>query len=162
MFRQQASVVLQSMREELDDHRTAINENTTEMASAYEFMNELSLKLDKLTERLDELALHVMGRREEPVFEIQPLSSREKEVFRALYGLTEVAAFTTYDAIARSCSLTRQIVSAQIAAMIQKGVPVLKRSDSNRVFVRLDPCFRELQAKKNIIGLDAPLTCWMR
>jgi len=48
------------------------------------------------------------------------------------------------------------------AAMLQKGVPVLKKKDGSRVFIRLDPAFRELQAKKNVIGLDAPLTCWMR
>lgn len=150
------------MREELDDHREAINENTTELASAYEFMDELGRRLDKLQERLDELVLHVKGRPVEPVFSLSPLSSREKEVFRALYELTEERALISYDDLARRCALTKQLIANHIAAMLQKGVPVLKKKDGSKVFIRLDPAFRELQAKKNVIGLDAPLTCWMR
>ena len=49
-----------------------------------------------------------------------------------------------------------------VTGMIQKGVPVLKRYDGSVVFLKLDPAFRELQAKKNVIGLNALLTGWLR
>lgn len=162
VFRQQAAIVLQSMRDELDDHRASINENTCELETVYEFMNELARKLDKLAERVDDIALRVNAGPKERSFEFEPLSSREKEVFRAIYELTECRAYVAVDDVARRCMLTRELVGTHIAAIARKGVPLTKRCDNGRGFVRIDPAFRSLQARKNVIGLDAPLTCWMR
>jgi len=149
------------MREELDDHRLAINENTGELDATSECLNEVNKKLDKLTERVDELTLLVKGVHEEKTFDLQPLSNKEKEVFHALYALTETQPFASYDQIARKALMTKELVSCYVTSMIQKGVPVLKKHDGNRVFLRLEAAFRQCQAKKNLVGLNSPLTCWM-
>lgn len=161
VFRQQLSTVLDCMRDELDDHRLAINENTSELSDVYEFMNELSRKLDKLAERLDDIALRTQGEKAKKAFELQPLSSKEKEVFLALYTLTEAQPFASYDQLAKRSLQAKDIVSAHIASMIEKGVPVHKKLDKGMMFLTLDPLFRQLQAKENLVGLDAPLTSWM-
>ena len=159
-LRQQISTVLECMREELDDHRLAINENTDELVATNEFMNELGRRLDKLTERVDELTLLIKGQKEEKQFSIQPLTGKEKEIFHALYVLTESQPYASYEQVARKTLLTKGIVMDQITSMIQKGVPVLKKLDGTKVFLKLDQEFRQLQAKKNVIGLNALLTSW--
>ena len=162
VFRQQLSTVLDCMREELDDHRLSINENMSELGSAYELVGEMNRRLDKLTERLDSLTLHLMGHKAGSEFKVEALSSREKEVFLALYSLTESQPFASYEQIARKCMLPKESVVSYVASMIQKGVPVQKKLDGNSVFLKLDAAFRIVQAKRNLVGLPAPLTCWIR
>lgn len=160
VYRQQLSTVLECMREELDDHRMAINENTDELTATNEFSNELARRLDKLTERVDELTLLIKGKKEEKNFSIQPLTSKEKGVFHALYVLTESQPYASYEQVARKTLLTKGIVMDHVTSMIQKGVPVLKKLDSTTVFLKLDQDFRQIQAKKNVIGLNSLLTAW--
>ncbi len=161
VFRQQVEQVLECYREELDDHRLAINENTNEIAATNEFLNELNLKLDKMAERLDELTLLVKGARQEKKFDVRPLSGKEKEVFQALYLLTESQPFVSYDQLARKTCLTKELVMSYVTSMIQKGVPLLKRYEGNSVFMRVEPNFREKQAKENILGINSLLTSWL-
>ena len=160
VFRQELSVVLSCMREELDDHRLAVNENTDELAATNEFLNELSRKLDKLTERVDELTLHVKGVKEEKKFSFVPLTNKEKEVFQALYVLTESQPYASYEQVARRSMLAKGVVMDLVTCMIQKDVPILKKLDGTTVFLKLDQEFRQLQAKKNVIGLNSLLTAW--
>lgn len=155
------SCVLQSMREELDDHRLAINEGTQEMVSQNELLNELNSKLDKLWERVDELTLLIKGEKEEVEFKIEQLSEREKEVFKALYEVTQTRPCASYEQIARKCLQSKELVQSYVTSMVEKGVPILKKYDGTKVFVNLDAKFRSVQAKKNIVGLTAALSCWM-
>ncbi|MCX6708656.1 MAG: hypothetical protein NTW67_03340 [Candidatus Woesearchaeota archaeon] len=161
VFRQECSSVLECMREELDDHRMAINENTDELSATTEFLNEVNRRLDKLTERVDELTLLVKGSKVEKNFEIQPLSGREKEVFQTLYLLTESQPYASYDQIAKDLPMSKSVVMDHITRMIQKGVPVVKKLDGTTVFLKLDPDFRLLQSKQNVIGLNS-LLAWVR
>ncbi len=162
VFRQQLSVVLECMREELDDHRLAINENTDELSATNEFLNGLNRKIDRLAERVDELTLLVKGAKEDKKFELEPLTEREKEVFHSLYVLTESQPYASYEQIARKAMLEKSMVISHVTAMLQKGVPVLKKHDGNTVFLKLDAEFRSMQAKQNIVGLNALLTAWLR
>lgn len=161
VLRQQISTVLECMREELDDHRLAINENTDELSATNEFTNELSRRLDKLTERVDELTLLIKGQKEEKQFSIQPLTAKEKEVFHALYVLTESQPYASYEQIARKVLTSKGIVMDTLTSMALKGVPILKKLDGTTVFLKLDQDFRQVQAKQNIIGLNSLLTAWI-
>lgn len=162
VVRQKVAQVLECMRDELDDHRLAINENTAEQASAYEALAELNRRMDVLQERIDELALLVKGEPVELSFKVEPLSQKEKEVFSVLYNVTESQPYASYEQLARKCLLSKEQVAAALTSMVQKGVPIVKKHDGNVVFVTLDLVFRQVQAKKNLVGLDAPLTCWIR
>lgn len=162
VFRQQLSTVLDCMREELDNHRLDINEGTAEMSSMFEFLNELNRKIDRIAERVDSLTLAVQGVQPKGSFVVQKLSEREKDVFRSLYALTETQPYASYEQVARRSMLAKEQVVSVVAALIQKGVPVLKKMDSNQVFLKLDPVFRVVQAKENLVGLQSPLTCYFR
>ncbi|MBW3018769.1 hypothetical protein KY329_01115 [Candidatus Woesearchaeota archaeon] len=157
-MRQQIADVIGSFRDELDDHRLAINENTSEISSSLECMNEMNAKIEKIAERLDELTLLIKGPSIQPVFEIRPLNSREKEVFQELYVATEAKPFVCYAELARKCGLTKEMVSLSVGSMIRKGVPILKKMNGSLVLLRLDSVFKEQQAKKNLVGVSSLLS----
>ena len=56
-LKQRFEAALQGVREEFDDHREAINDNTAEIEANYELMCRLDSKLDKVSEGLEELKL---------------------------------------------------------------------------------------------------------
>lgn len=155
-----AAPLLDEIREELDDHRLAINEGTQELVSTNECINALSTKLDRLAERVDELTLFVKGAKAEKKFDVRPLNGKEKDVFSALYELTETQPYASYDDIARKCTLPKGLVMTFVASMIQKGVPVLKKYHGSKAFLRLDAAFKQMQTKKNVVGVDTKLTRW--
>lgn len=152
--------VLHDIGEELDDHRQTINENTVELQSSYEEIQNLHSKIDKLSERIDELVLLVKGKSNAIEFSIKPLTKREKDVFFALYTLSEIKTFVTYKEIARKTALNESLVSSYILNIREKGIPIEKRMQGNLVLLRLDPVFRQEQAKKNLVGLNTLLTYW--
>lgn len=159
VYEQLASTV-EFIKEELDEHRSVINENTEEIQGSFETINLLSLKMDKITERLDELTLLVKGKKNLKKFSIAPLKNREKEVFRAIYELNEKFAFVTYDQISRKVGLTKEMLVSAVSSMLSKGIPLIKRFVGKTCLLCLDPLFREEQIKGNIIGLEVPLTYW--
>ena len=160
MLHQQLSTVLECMRDELDDHRLAINDSTDEMSATNECVTELSRKLDRVADRVEELFLK-LGLSEEKSFKVQPLTEREKSVFQALYAMTEAQPCASYDQLARKCGLSRSIVMDHIASVVHKGVPVLKKLHQGKVYLRIDEEFRRIQAKENVLGLNALLTAWV-
>ena len=118
--------------------------------------------MDKFQERLDDLTMLVKhGPPDQlPEFKIQPLTAPEKELFFALYTLTETTPFVTYHQLARKAASTVELVSRLITALISKGIPVDKKYSSGNAFLGLDKQFRQVQAKQNIVKLDTKLTYW--
>ncbi|MBD3361633.1 winged helix-turn-helix transcriptional regulator [Candidatus Woesearchaeota archaeon] len=158
----QVNSVLEAFREELDDHREAINENTNEIQASHEYFEALNNKLDKLSARLDELTLLVKGKKEDKNFNFSPLTKREKEVFQTLLLLCEMAPCTTYREIARRLAMSDALVAQYITNMIEKGIPIVKKYYENKVFLKIDPDFRDLQLKQNVLKIDSLLTNWVR
>ena len=160
VIRKQLEGALSSLKEELDEHRSTINDNTSEIQGSFETINQLSLKMDKLTERLDELTLLIKGKKDLKKFSLSPLKKREKEVFRVIYELNEKFAFLTYEQISRNVGLTKEMVTSAVSSMVSKGIPLIKRFVGRTCLLKLDPVFKEKQAKGNIVGLDVPLSYW--
>ena len=158
--REHVEQILGCVRDELEDHRLAINDNTSEIQGSFEIVNQLSLKIDKLQERIDELTLIIKGQNKPKKFSVTPLNSREKEIFKALYELNERFAFVTYDQIARKAGLTKEMSSASISSMLTKGIPLIKRFVGRTCLLKIDSDFKEKQTKGNVVGLDVPLTHW--
>lgn len=146
------------IRDEFEDHLTAINENTNEIQANYELLCKIDQKLTKLTERLDKIDLFLQknGLKKEEKQQFKPirLSKREQEIFLVLYTLEEVKGSVTYLDIARKVSLPEDIVSSYIANMLQKGVPIIKRYIANETHLSLNPAFKSLQAKENILQIE--------
>jgi len=95
-FNKNLNHILSAVREELDDHRESINENTTEIQTSHEFLAQLDDKLDKLAVRIDELTLLVKGRSEKSSTSVKTLTKREKQVFQTIYELGNMSQFITY------------------------------------------------------------------
>ena len=157
------SDVLAKVREELDEHREVINENTNEITLNQEFLNELSCKIDKLTERIDELTLLIKcgAQTATQEWKIQPLTTREKEVFQALYVQSEERNnAVTYKELSSKLKTSEASVASFIASFVAKGIPLVKRYSSGRAYIGLDQAFRHAQAKDNIVGVNTLLTYW--
>ncbi len=153
--------IFDSFREELDDHRAAINENTNELQSNHEYIRSVEEKIDKLHARIEELFLIVEGKKAEQKLEIQPLTKREQEVFQALYIVGESIPFVSYKQLARKLNISEQLISGFITNLVEKGVPIMKKYDDGLAFVQLEPKFRQKQAKEVVIGLNSLLSHWM-
>lgn len=157
------SDVLAKVREELDDHRGAINENTSEIQINQEFMNELSSKIDKLASRLDELTLLVKcgQQAQKQEWKVEPLTEREKQVFHAFYVESEARNNAcTYKELAASLKTSEASIASFVASFVAKGIPLVKRYHAGRAYVGLDQAFRHAQAKENIVGINTLLTYW--
>ena len=161
VFNQSLNVVLSQFREELDDHREAINENTTELQSNYNLIDELYQKIDKLSERMEELTLLVKGNKEQKMFAFSPLNEKEKNIFSALYTSSQSGNSVSYRQISRITGIPEQLVASYISAIIEKGIPLLKQYSGGNVYLRIEDDFRQEQTKKNIVGINSTLNCWV-
>ncbi len=169
MEQQQLALALASVREELDDYREAINENTSEVQTTTEIVGQIDKRIDRLAERIDQLFLIVKQLSpqaeelaKEHSFEVQDLSRREKEVFFALYVLGEQQPFVSYRQLARRLLLPENQIPGFVATLIAKGVPMKKKYHQNQAFIALDDAFRQVQAKHNIVHLDTKLSYWTK
>ena len=81
---------------------------------------------------------------------LSPLTRREQEVFMVLYTNDEEL---TYLDISRKLGLKEDSVKDYISSMCTKGVPIIKKFIPNSVLISLDPEFRSLQAKENILSI---------
>lgn len=153
--------IVEGIRDELDDHRTAINENTNELQANHEYIRSVDEKLDKLHARIEELFL-LLGKSSETTLDIQPLTKKEQEVFQALYVVGEGVPYVSYKQLARKLGTSEALISGFITNLIEKGVPVVKKYDSGQAFVQLEQKFRQKQAKEVVIGLNSLLSHWMQ
>ena len=146
------------IKKELDDYRSAINENTNEIQVNYEYLCEIDAKIEKLNEKMDEIAMFVgLTKPLNTSFQSNAsLTRKEKEVFMALYLLGEEKGFVSYKNLARRLGFSEDLVMNYVMALIEKGIPVLKKYVNNEPFIKIEDNFRALQAKKNIINLNAP------
>jgi DNA-binding CsgD family transcriptional regulator len=142
----------ENIKQEFADHLTSINQNTNEIESNYGFLTELDHKIEKLAERVDEISMYLGLGQKSKDYSIKPLTRREQEVFLVLYTLKDDSALT-YAVIARRLGLTENLVQNYVSNLISKGVPVVKRYVNGHVHLGLDPQFRSLQAKENIVGV---------
>ena len=146
------------IRDEFEDHLTAVNENTNEIQANYELVCNIDQKMNKLAERLDkiELFLQKQGMEIDEKEQFKPirLSKREQEIFLILYTLEEIKGSVSYLDIAKKLCLTEDIVASYISNMLQKGVPITKKYVANEAHLTLNQKFKALQAKENILQIE--------
>lgn len=136
------------VRQDLEEHLSAINENTLEIQALLDYLQEMETKLDKFGQRLDQLQLKDPSS-EKPF--VSPLDQLEKKIFLVLYTEEEPLTFRE---IAAKANLPDALVPEAISSLVQKGVPLHRSSFNNRLFFKLDPRFKELQAKENLVNLS--------
>jgi helix-turn-helix protein len=140
----------EKVKEEFNDHLDTINQNTNEIQMLYSYLSEIDSKIEKLSERLDELSFTKENVTLEQKFDIQ-LTTREEEIFLALYTATK--PMTTKE-IAHFLGLTEELVNIHVYKLISKSIPISKNIENQNIYFSLDKTFKDLQARKNIINLN--------
>jgi hypothetical protein len=134
------------MRAALEEHLDAINENSSEIQAVLDYVQEVDLKIDKLAQRLEQMQLAPVDERF-----IQPLTQTERNLFLVLYTEEVPLSFTE---LAEKAELSGLLVPECISTLVHKGVPLIRSYARNQIFFRLDPRFKELQAKENVVNLS--------
>jgi len=143
------------IKSELNDHKESINQNTNEIQGNYEYMCRIDSRLDKLSERIDELSLFIQQltgtESEENKFTVSALTTKEQEVFMAIYMHDDEA---TYRDIGRKTGLTENLVLCYVTNLITKGVPIIKRYSGSEIKITIDTEFKKLQTKQNVLRIN--------
>ncbi|HLC81306.1 MAG TPA: hypothetical protein VJH68_01490 [Candidatus Nanoarchaeia archaeon] len=137
------------IRKQLEDHLFAINENTSEIQALLDYLREVEVKVEKVSQRMDLLQLQDNRHNCKPA--VEPLTQIEKKIFLTLY--TEENPLT-FPEIAEKSGLVPSLIPDYISSIVHKGVPLQRSSFNSRLFFKLEPKFKELQAKENIINLS--------
>jgi len=133
----------------LEEHLSAINENTAEIQSLFDYIHEMEVKVDKVIQRLDQLQL---SQGINPIkSSIVPLNHNEKKVFLILY--TEESPLC-FDEIAVKTDFSSPVVQECVSSLAGKGIPLVRSHFNDKMFVKLEPEFKEIQAKQNLINLS--------
>ncbi|MBN1793163.1 sigma-70 family RNA polymerase sigma factor [Candidatus Woesearchaeota archaeon] len=133
---------------ELEDHLGAINENSSDIHEIHETVSELDHKIDKLAERLDELELCVNPKKFRSLS--SKLTPREQEVFMALY----VGKSMSLSQISKRLGFTADMVNLYLFNLTSKGVPLQKELLDDVLVFSIDPEFKDLQARRNVLNID--------
>ena len=156
-IKNKVKLLLNSINEELEEHLLSINENTSEIQQNQACLFELENKISKLNERIDEIYLilsKMTGKKLKkiPRFEdIDPLTEKEKIVFLNLY--TEDAPIT-YSYLAKKLSISIEAAREYILSLLEKGIPIQRTYKNTRPYLHLDPKFKNIQTKKNILKIE--------
>ena len=145
------------IRNEFEEHLQSINENTNEISANYEYICEIEHKLDRLSARVEQIQMYLEGNNVRPSnFEVKRLNRREQEVFLVIYTLEEEKSNVTYHDIAQRLQISIELAGSYVTALIEKGVPIVKRYINSMPYLKLDPEFKTLQTKENIlqVGLE--------
>ncbi len=140
---------LNDIKSVLEEHLSAINDNSLEIQALFDYVHEVETKLDKLKDRMDQMQLAHGQSLQRPI--IAPLNKIERQVFLILY--TQEAPLT-FEEIAKRSSLPLPCVPECLTMLAQKGIPLQRSYVESKLFFRLSPQFRELQAKENIVNLS--------
>ena len=160
--KEEIQLTLNNMKEEVEDHLVAINENTTEIQGNYEYLCLMEVKMEKLAERIEQIQLFLQKSagfiaEDAPKYQISPLNRQEKEIFLFLYTLEDKKGAVSYAQLARYCCLTEDMLMGHMVNMIGKGVPITKKYISNKTYLRIDKRFKSIQAKQNILKIEQKL-----
>jgi len=145
--------------QEFEEHLQAINENTNEITANYAYTCELEGKIDKLSERVDQIQMYLesnsnMAFPRGNYFDVRRLDRKEQEVFLVIYTLEEEKGSVTYEDIANKLNISEQLAGNYVTSIIEKGVPILKKYVNSKPHLRLDQEFKTLQVKENILQLS--------
>lgn len=142
------------VKEELNEHLEAINQNTNEVQANFEYMQKLNVKIDKLNEKLEEIRMHLdmidAPKNYEQYYDIT-LTIREQEVFLVLYTNMD---YINYKQIAKRLGFTENLVGNYLTNLVEKGIPILKRYVGGLAFVKLEPKFKDLQTRENVLKIN--------
>ncbi len=152
-----------SVKKEFEEHLESINENTNEIQSNYESILRVESRLDKMEGMINEINRFIKQFKNQNVyfldednndsFNIMPLTLEEKQVFKTMYELELEGIKITYSKLADICGISTSASREYVSSLIEKGIPVIKNFLHQKVYLNLEPKFKEIQIKQNILNI---------
>lgn len=146
----QISSELSQIKEAHQDHLETINENTQEIEATSDQAHEIEAKLDKLNMRMD--AMHLVLK--QLVFEHRlsvQLTLHEQKLFSLLCAHKN---YLKMDYVVARLRLPELTVKELVTALMDKGIPVVRKEHGGGSFLHMDPAFSQLQQQQGIIKIS--------
>jgi predicted transcriptional regulator len=140
---------LKKVRQALDEHLNSINDNTQEIQSLFDYLQEIEVKVEKLSQRLDQTQLNNQNSPVKPC--VAPLNQMERKIFLTLYTAEMPLS---YREISERSQISPTIVHECISSLTSKGIPLIRTFCNDQMFFKIEPVFKEVQAKENLINLS--------
>ena len=142
------------IKEERDEHLESINQLTSELQTAFDYISELDHKYDKLKEITDELQIFMnsMLLNDKVHFSNISLTLEEQKLFLSLYVFGEKEPLS-WNNIKKRLDLNDVSLRLLISSLLDKKIPITKEKISDEWYFNLDPRFRELQTKEQLIKI---------
>ncbi len=145
------------VKTEMDEHRESINANTNEIQTMYEYICKLESQIESMKERFDEMSMFYATTGsprdlKEEEYSLRSAEDNEKEAFLALYSSSE--HHCALSDLARRIGRDVDQTTTLFQSLANKGVPIKLYSVNNEKFLYLDPEFKGLQAKHNIMEIS--------
>jgi len=142
------------IREERDEHLESINELTTELQSAFEYISDMEHKYDKLKEIIDELQMfkNSMLLNDKSHFSNVILSLDEQKLFLTLYVFGEKEPLS-YKYLVKKLAMEENAVKMLLSSLLDKKMPITRERIGTEWYFNIDQRFRELQTKENLIKI---------
>ncbi|MBU0460180.1 MAG: hypothetical protein KJ597_02470 [Nanoarchaeota archaeon] len=136
-----------NLRAALEEHLRSINENSSEIQTMFDYLQETEHKIDRLNQRLDLIQLQ----QETEKLPLTSLTELERKIFVVLY--TEEIPLSCYE-IGVKANLPLAVVQESVSSLSKKSIPLVRSFVNNQVFLKLEQKFKERQAKENLVNLS--------
>jgi hypothetical protein len=142
------------IRDERDEHLESINELTNELQSAFECITDLEKKYEKLKEITDELQMFKNSQllSDKTHFSNIILSLDEQKLFLTLYVFGEKEPLS-HKYLAKRLGVEHEAVVLLLSSLLDKKIPITRERIGAEWYFNVDPRFRELQMKENLIKI---------
>lgn len=142
------------IKEERDEHLESINQLTSELQTAFEYISELENKHDKLKENIDELMIfkNSILLNDKSHFSNIVLSLEEQKLFQTLYVFGEKEPLS-WNFIIKKLDLNDTSFKLLLSSLLDKRIPITKEKIGNEWYFNIDPRFRDMQTKEQLIKI---------
>ncbi len=146
------AAAFKKIKEERDEHLESLNQLTGELQTAFDYISELEIKVEKLKEITDDLQMfkNSMLLSDKSHFANITLSLEEQKVFLLLYVFGEKEPLS-WDQLHTRMNISEDALRALLSSLLSKKIPIIKEKIGAESYFNLDPRFRELQTKENLI-----------
>lgn len=149
---------IESMRDELEDHLSSINENTSEIETNYSYLMDIDQRLALLEKKVNGIfdMLAEITRQNVKLSNVKiRIIESEQDLFMVFYTADKAL---DYAFLCEKLNKSESYVRNCLNNLITKGVPIKRVNIKHKAYFLLDAAFKELQTKKNILNLSKTLT----
>ncbi|MBI1970309.1 hypothetical protein HYS47_01035 [Candidatus Woesearchaeota archaeon] len=138
------------VKDELDEHLLAINENTRDIETQQNVLDVLDEKMEKLNMRVDTMQRMFRNFIMQTKVRID-LSINEQKLFIILYEFGKYVPLTYL--LSKTLIESAELEDC-LAALSDKGIPIERRTIGEKIYVKMDEDFRKLQASEPIVRVS--------